>query len=532
METGITKNQILSDLSKSPHGKLEEYIPVTQEAARREPEFLSHLIAWNQLKGQIRDSKVALPVISLCSPEFTDSDFIENSLAHVALQGPRELERAFRFALELRKTHPWPGRSKTIRSLQGLIGDYLHNREANWHRWERAAVQHRQTLKALYALAHVKPCPLADAILFGTSKKHPDKMPVPKGSIFDIITHLKDMTPIEAAGEIIGRKIPFLVAVGALGKMAKETDLVLALINGMTPTELVTNTKMLEKLGIKTNPALRGAYEAAIAKAGTSKKATFKTTVAADAVEDEGLKAKLQALQEKQIKTLGGVEGNWAVLGDKSGSMSSTIEASRQVAATLARMVKGNVYLVFFDTSPRFINATGKTYDELLKETSKVRADGGTSIGVALQYLLDAKLEVDGIAVVSDAKENQNPAFTAVYARYAEFVGKQPPVYLYRCGPEYRSHLIPRLRMLNATSFRFSGDMDLQDSMKLAELDLQEFVLGDSIDHYALPNLVQTMRVNRYSILDEIMAVPLVTLKEVFKSERKEAVYAGEISVV
>ena len=41
-------------------------------------------------------------------------------------------------------------------------------------------------------------------------------------------------------------------------------------VERMTPTELVTNTKMLEKLGIKTNPALRGAYEKALERTAAS----------------------------------------------------------------------------------------------------------------------------------------------------------------------------------------------------------------------------------------------------------------------
>ena len=37
------------------------------------------------------------------------------------------------------------------------------------------------------------------------------------------------------------------------------------------------------------------------------------------------------------------------------------------------------------------------------------------------------------------------------------------------------------------------------------------------VDYYSLPNLVQTMRSNRYSLIDEIMQVPLLTLAEVLK---------------
>lgn len=91
-EVSITKNKIISELARSAHGALKEYVPVGQEAARREPEFMAHLIAWNERNGEIRDSKVALPVVSLSVESFNDPEFVANSLAHIAKQGPRELE--------------------------------------------------------------------------------------------------------------------------------------------------------------------------------------------------------------------------------------------------------------------------------------------------------------------------------------------------------------------------------------------------------------------------------------------------------
>jgi len=36
------------------------------------------------------------------------------------------------------------------------------------------------------------------------------------------------------------------------------------------------------------------------------------------------------------------------------------------------------------------------------------------------------------------------------------------------------------------------------------------------VDFYSLPNLVQTMRTNRYSLIEEIMETPLLTLEQAF----------------
>lgn len=488
-ETGLTKNQIITALTKSPHGKLSEYVPIGLGAASQEPEFFAHMIAWNEKKGQIRDSKVALPVLSLSCATFPE-DFLSNSLAHLALLSPRDFVRGLRFAMTIKT----PGRMK---SLKRLAERYLRAREANWAWFEKTAVQHRRTLKELYALTHTKPSTMAEGVLFKGER--------PRGSIFEAVANLKDMAATEAAGTIMEKRIPFLIAMGALGAKAKEPDLVLALIGRMSPTELVTNTKLLERLGVKTVPALRAAFEAGLVKAAKSKKATLKTTAAADTFsEDDPLREKLRALQEKQIaavKREAALEGNWIVLGDKSGSMQASIEASRHIAATLAKLANGTVSLIFFDVTPRYIDATGKDYDKLLALTKHVTADGGTSIGCGLMCAIEKKLEVDGIAIVSDGGENAAPMFAPTYKAYCQSVGKQIPVYLYK------------LRGNEADKFT--------PAMKAADIDIQTFDLTGGVDYYSLPTLAQTMRVQRYGLIEEIMDCPLLDLDAILPVREK-----------
>lgn len=505
MESGLSKNQIITELTRSPHahgmvkfkdgkaikgGSFSEYIPVGKRAAVEQPEFLAHLIAWNQRKGQVRDSKVALPVVSLLDRDFPD-EFVDNSLAHIALLGPRELLRAYRFSLDAKVPH----RSR----FRNLVHAYCEKNERNKAKWERVAIQHRNTLKELYALSHYDCADYARSILFDSH--------YPDGSLFERIKNLRNMTPTEAAGTIITYGLPFLIVRGALAEKAKDPDILLALIQRMSPTELVTNSKMLEALGLNTNPALRGAYQKRLEAAAKSTKNVLKTTQAVDAVESEELKDKLRGLQEKQIAAMG-VEGNWLVLADKSGSMTHAIEAARQVSATLAKMVKGKVWLVFFDTAPQTVDVTGCTLDMIQKATKYITANGGTSIGCGLQRMLEAKEEIDGIAIVSDGGENSTPRFPEVYKKYSEAFGKEVPVYLYRCMGD-SPHLV--------------------GAMQSAGIDMQVFDLSAKMDYYSLPNLVSTMRTNRYSLVDEIMATRLLKLEEVLPliPFRKEVINAS-----
>lgn len=495
METGITKQRLIAELSRSEHGALKAYVPIGQQAVKQEGEFFAHLIAWDRKNGQIRDSKVALPVIGLAFEN--DAELLDNAFAHLALLGPRELLRAFHFAREIRPT------GKMVK-LRQLIGDYLHEKETD-KGWDHLAIQHRKTLRELYALGHVRPETKADrvrAVLFGKDEKGV-KLPLPKGSVFEVVANLKNMTATEAAGSIMKYHIPFLIAMGALGAKAKDTDLVLALIGAMSATELTTNIKMLEKLGLKTNPALRGAFDNALAKAATSKKATLKTTQAVDAVQDEGLKEKLRGLQTKQIAAAGGPEGDWVILADKSGSMHHAIEAACHVAGSLTQFVKGKVGLIFFDTSPMAVDVTGLSLDQIQKATKHFRANGGTSIGCGLNRMLVEKVAVDGIVIVSDGGDNTAPLFADVYPKYAKFVDKDVPVYFYQLSGE-TDKLTPHMQ---------------RNGLEMTTFDLR----GSKLDYYSIPNTVKTLRSNQYSLVEEILQTPLLTLNSVLmgSTERK-----------
>lgn len=496
METGLTKQQIIAELSKSPHGELKEYLSIGQRAAKTEAEFFAHLIAWDRINGQVRNAKTALPIVSLSIAGFPD-ELAENSLAHLTMLNPRELLGAYRFALEVRL----PGR---MRSFRRLIAAYLDDKQKNWPRFERLALQHRKVLKELYALIDAYCGDKAQPLLFGFDRKTKKRLPFPEGSLFWIVANLQHMSAIEAAGAIIENRIPFLVARGALGAKAKEPELVLALLKAMTPNEVINNTKAFQQMGVKTDPALRGAFEAALERASKSTSNVLKTTAAVDAIEDEDLKEKLRGVQERQIQKFGGVDGRWLVLADKSGSMSQAIEVARHISSILAKMVKGKVWLTFFDIVPNTIDVTGLPLDAIMEKTKYIIANGGTSIGCGLQRMLDEGVEVDGIAIISDAGENSTPIFPAVYKKYSARFGKDVPVYLYRCDgdrPEDQSHFLLR-------------------TMEREGIDMQCFDLrGSKVDYYSLPNLVATMRTSRYSLIEEIMATKLLTLRDVFKGQ-------------
>lgn len=493
-EKGLSRNQLIRELTKSPHGDLDSYNAIGSRAGSEDAEFFAHLIAWNHKHGQIRDSKVALPVVSVVNPDFDDEELVENSFAHMLLLDPRNFLRAARHAIGFQ----WP---KAMVRTRGLVLRYLRAREEKRSWWERSALAHRKSMKELYALFHIKPFGLGQLVLF--NRKHP------KGSIFDAVAQLRNMSDAEAAGTILEHKIPFLTARGAMGKRIEAEALMMALIERMSPTELVTNAAMLERYGVKNHAATRVAFDAKLAEAAKSKRATLKTSKATRAVKDKTLKAKLDATQEKQLDAIA-VEGNWLVLGDRSPSMKYAVPAAAEVASVLARVAKGNVWLIFFDSSVhKVIDATGLTHEQIRAQTRHVRDGGsGTSIAIGVEYARQHRWEVDGIAVVSDGEENRG-VFALSYQSYCEEMDKEPTVYHYWMNGDLRS----------LGFFRDAVDVMGPNCAK-AGVNVERFDLTKhSLDYYSLPNLVQTMRTNRFSLADEVMSVPLLTIEKALSPE-------------
>lgn len=491
METTRTKQDVIGILTLSPHGDLAQYRAPVFQAIEDDPDFFSHLIAHNQRKGAVRDAKVGLPLLALASlpPQFTGEEYEENAFAHLALQSPKQLLQAYRFAL---KEQRLPGR---MMKFGKLIGRYLKAREMFPAWWNAVALQHRESLKALYALTHTAPSMHAQAHLFDRAYL---------GGVFNAVRTLRTLPTTQEIGGIIEHfNIPYLVARGALGARMKEPDVLIAVIDRMSPTEIVTNARALQKLGAQNHPAVRAALGQGLVRARKSKANVFKTTQAAQALAkddaDNPLVAQLEDLQERQL--VRSVAGNWLVLADKSSSMLAAIEAAQTIAGTLARMVQDKVALIFFDAMPYYVDVTGKTLAEIKARTKGVQASGQTSIGSGLMLAIEKKLPVDGIVIVSDGGENHQPFFAHVYGAAYRGAKVQPPVYFYK----------------------LQGDPDrLSESLKAGGVDLQTFELTrGAVDYYALPNLVQTMSVKRYDLVQAILDTPLLTISQALRVPRQ-----------
>jgi len=537
------RNQLVSSLMKLKHpskgdgkvdnvSKLDIYSEVALAVARQDPGVLGHFIAWNAEKGSVIDLKVALPVFALRGLGASDTEFAENAVAHMLILSPRELVRSYEFNWHLTnsqvvtsegvkcfktrteytlfkarllkdsptydpnlKVSAFPmGISAAWRKLlERGLKLYLENRESNYIRFERAVLSHRASMERLYKLAHKKPSLMAQQVLF--DRKYP------KNSVLEKVRNLRNMAALEAAGTIIEYNIPFQTVVGALNVagQAKSREVMLALIEGMTGNQLMANAKSLERVGVFKDTVLKAAFDSAVERAKKEKKGKGHALGAQRSsaqVEDVGVARQISSVQEARVGQLRSLDGDWAILGDASGSMSQCMEVAKRVAALITAKVSGNVKLIFFEYGPTAFDVTGLNYEEISRKVRGVGSGGATSIGSAMDYLLAGNHLVNGIAIISDGGENRAPMFAPTFKKYVERTGIEPTVYL----------------------LHMPGDHDvLTGNCKSADVQIEKMEVPAESDFYSLPNIVETLRANRYAFIDEVMETPLMTFERVFE---------------
>jgi len=297
--------------------------------------------------------------------------------------------------------------------------------------------------------------------------------------------------PEIAAKLIVEHKIPYTVAVGLVEKVTPS--ILAALVNAMSPQELINNIASLEEKGAMDVPAIKVIIDKKLEKAKTAKGVAAmksKTAVATGRIKDEGTAKKLEAVADRQIKSHGSITLSTAVLVDRSRSMSVAIETGKRIAAMISGATTADLRVVVFDDKPMEVTAEGKEMSDWDRAFMGVKTGGWTSIGVGLDLIRHKKYVVEQVVVVTDEGENANPMFVDVYRRYEREMGVSPHVVIVRVG---------------RPSSAFSNNLTRAG----IEYDRYEPENGD---YYGLPGLVQLLsRKSRLDLVYEIMDEPLRT---------------------
>ncbi len=504
---------LLNTLLTTPHRNLMAIYPIHKQMIEQDPRFYVQVAAWYADHGDVRDHKEMF-VINLCLSQFEGHrdvglallrdlppyevarvvDFIKGQ--EVTRREPKEKgklrgKKAARVQKaeqakrpEYEKKQPRKERVGLFvnvpRSMRTEIQRYLRERERDEQRLDSALLHGRAAMKRLYAGLHIQPSERSQAILFANQP--------PENSVLYAIKQIaKETNPAEQARAIAEHRIPYRVAASLIHEM---TPMVLvALIDMMTPQEVINNMGALKKHGAFENEDVKKLVQAKLEAAKQDRRVSaYKAKVAMEAAGVSGeLAGQLEEITETQVKARGTIKRPTALLLDKSGSMQIALEVGRQLGAMISAICESDLYAYAFDSMPYPIQVKGTSLADWEKALAGIHAGGSTSCGVALEWMRKKKQRVEQIIMVTDEGENQAPLFKDAYTAYAEELATRPDVIFVKVGRASRilENACAQLG-ISPSAFDFKGD------------------------YYALTNLIPLLtRPSMLELLMEIMEYEL-----------------------
>lgn len=466
-----TRAQLLNSFLATPHGKLADVASLHSDALKRDPLFYGHLAAWYADRGEVRDHKV------LFVAHLLTSDYSELREAGWVLLQSLPVHQVASALDHAKRTI-----GKLPRMFKSAIKSYLQALEANPKRFDTVALRSRNDLKHLYASLRIAPNPRAQAILF-------DETPPEDSRLYMLKQIARCQDPAEQARLIVELRIPYPIAASVIKSMTPSV--LVALVEVMTPQELVNHLASLKKHGAFDHPELKQMIEEKIKAVESDKRvSTLKAKRALEHVElDEQTTALLTEVTDKRVANIARIDRSVALLVDKSGSMTRAIEVGKQVAA-LVSAICSDFRAFAFDTVSFEIKAEGDSLSAWEKAFSMIKADGGTSIGAPLAELTREGYPVEQIVIVTDLGDNTEPLFHKAYQEYVNKLG-----------------LLPNVTVVTVDTHPGL----LQQILNVWQAAGVPYVVWEfKGDYYSLPNLLPLLTLpDRRELARQVMEVPL-----------------------
>ena len=280
----------------------------------------------------------------------------------------------------------------------------------------------RKALKRMYALLHVAPGERAQKILF-------DEEPPADSRLFALKELARAESPADQARAIVEHAIPYRVAATVVKQMTPTV--LLALIERMSPQELINNLGALRRRGAFDNPDLKALIEAKLQEAKTAERVSaFKAEEAMKAADlSDDVRRTLEEVADAQVKAKGRIDRPTALLIDKSGSMSVAIELGKRIGALVSSVSAQALYVYAFDTSPTRSRRPAPTWPRWEKALKGITAGGGTSCGVALEMHAAQERSTSSRSSWSPTRaRTPPPLFVETLKKYREEVKADPNV--------------------------------------------------------------------------------------------------------
>jgi len=518
---------ILNTLLTTPHRELAKIWPIHEQLITRDPRFYVRLAAWYVDNGDVRDHKEMF-IVALVLSDFPGHRDV--GLAMLRELPPYQVLRVVDFISGRKKTRDarkgeerqalkQAGRQQRQSIAQRVFGTapkkaddeanppnkiteefglfrnvpramktevtrYLREREADADWFDGSVLSARKAVKRLYALLHVRPGERAQKILF-------EDDPPPDSRLFALRELAACDNPGDQAKAIVEHRIPYRVAATVIRQMTPSV--LAALINQMSPQELINNLGALKRRGALSVPEIQQLVEAKLAEAKT---ATRVSALKAERAMESGgvsdsLRKQLEEVADTQVKAKGRIARPTALLIDKSGSMEVAIAMGKQIGAMVSAICEADLFAYAFDTMAYEIVPQGKNLADWERAMAGITAGGGTSCGVALKYLAKKRRYVEQIILVTDEEHNTAPAFVDALREYSEELKTTPTVCIVRT-PNGRNYVERQCQGagISVDVFQFTGD------------------------YYSLPNLIPMLaKPSKLELLMEIMDYPLPVRK-------------------
>lgn len=472
MSEASARQTLLQSFLEASHGNLKSLQSTHALALKQDPALYGPLSRWYQQHGTLRDHHELFAAHLITA---ADAEHREHACVLVQTMRPYQLARVVRYAKEVLK--------KSNRALKSAVQFYLRRRENDPLWFDEAVLRDRRSMRYLYATLHIQPGERAQRILF-------DEKP-PEDSRLQVVRQIHRLKhdPNRQAQLIRQHRIQFTTALGAAGPL--QPSLILALIEVMTPQQVINNLTFLQRRGAMAQKEARQIIMQKIEEAKTESRVhdTKSLTALKQLQDDPQLRRKLLEMSQHRLRERGRLTRPTLLLVDKSGSMQVCLEIGKLMACLLSTIADAPLYVEAFDGDSFTVKAAEPTFDAWEKAFRHIRADGWTSLGAPLRKLRNQHYEQ--IFLVSDGVENTKPFFCDELIKYQHETGRAVDVFWLKVGQGATTSLeqAARLRNVYLKTIEFKGD------------------------YYNLPNLVPMLcqQQGEDSLVDQVLECQLYT---------------------
>jgi len=369
-------------------------------------------------------------------------------------------------------------------SFRTEIRYYLEQLEQNEKRFDGVVLYARDDLKRLYASLNMSPGDRAQKILFeqDVSKEESERL--------SVLKEIPDMSSGDQARALIEHNIPWTVAVSIVTSMAPTVKV--ALINNMTPNQVISNLSSLKEEGAYTEGSpTRQIIEQKLKKAQKDERVSaVKATVAADAAGLTGTDREVVTdVTDSQLRGIAEIRERVLYCIDASSSMQYTIELAIEALAGVIPATVNEYYVIAFNRLPYPIAVKDQKYDQIRKSLSTIKASGMTSLGICLRAAAKQEWIVDKVVYFTDEDHTEGVNFFTGYKEYREKMGISPRVVSVKVDPR---------------------DSDIEKDCKHLGVEYERIDWTKGSDFYSVPALIRQLASG--GLAEEVMNIMMTPL--------------------